>query len=105
MLVRFPDLEEEVAADEGEDLDGVLEDVLGGVAAGRRGLREDEERRALRVGVRAAADALHQQVGVDHAKAAKGARFSTNDTVIKDYSNKGDNDSTPWTADSICFDS
>ena len=63
------DLEEEVAADEGEDLDGVLEDVLGGVAAGRpRGLGQDEERGALRVRVRAPTDALHQQVGVDHAR-------------------------------------
>ena len=57
-----------MAADEGEDLDGVLEDVLGGVAAGRRGLGQDEERGALRVRVRAPTDALHQQVGVDHAR-------------------------------------
>ena len=60
------DLEEEVAADEGEDLDGVLEDVLGG--RGRLGgLGQDEEGRALRVRVGAATDAPNKQVGVDDA--------------------------------------
>ena len=55
-----------MAADEGEDLDGVLEDVLGG--RGRLGgLGQDEQRGALRLRVRATPDALHQQVGVDHA--------------------------------------
>ena len=61
-----------MAADEGEDLDGVLEDVLRGVAAGRRGLRQDEERSALRVRVGAPPDALHQQVRVDDAGKFRG---------------------------------
>ena len=61
-----------MAADEGEDLDGVLEDVLGGGGRGREGLGQDQERSALRLRVGAAADALHQQVGVDDAAKSEG---------------------------------
>ena len=66
------DLEEEVAADEGEDLDGVLEDVLGGRGRGREGLGQDQQRGALRLRVGAATDALHKQVGVDDAAMERG---------------------------------